>query len=131
MSKTRPLCDLLTPALHSQANQPSRNLYMELIGTLFVIALYFLPSVIAAKRDNTRMDAIFILNILLGWTIVGWIAAFIWAFFDMDARPISDVQKPTMLNIADELKKLSELKNEGVLTSDEFDRKKQQLLEAG
>jgi hypothetical protein len=51
-----------------------------MIGTSFFIAgllLYFLPSIIAAKKRNAA--AIIILNVLLGWTLIGWIVAFVWA----------------------------------------------------
>jgi hypothetical protein len=50
---------------------------------LFVILLalgifvYFLPSFIAASKQNA--GAIFTLNLLLGWTLIGWVAALIWA----------------------------------------------------
>jgi Superinfection immunity protein len=39
--------------------------------------LYFLPAVIAHnKRD---FAAIFIVNLLFGWTVFGWIIALVWA----------------------------------------------------
>jgi hypothetical protein len=41
------------------------------------VALYFLPAILASKKRNA--GAIFVLNLLLGWTIVGWIAALVWA----------------------------------------------------
>ena len=48
-------------------------------GLLFIagLFLYFLPSIIA--RDKRHAAGIITLNFLLGWTFVGWIAAFIWA----------------------------------------------------
>jgi hypothetical protein len=39
--------------------------------------LYFLPSIIA--HNNTNFGGVFVLNLLLGWTLVGWIIALIWA----------------------------------------------------
>lgn len=48
------------------------------------ILLYFLPSIIAHnKRD---FAAIFIVNLLFGWTVVGWIIALVWACA-ADVRP--------------------------------------------
>ena len=46
-----------------------------------LIALYFylLPSVIAAQRQSCMTGAIFFLNLLFGWTLIVWIACFIWA----------------------------------------------------
>lgn len=47
---------------------------------LLLAVLYFLPSVIALKRRHANSKAIFALNLLGGWTVVGWIAAMVWAF---------------------------------------------------
>lgn len=41
--------------------------------------LHFLPSIIAFNRGHTRRIAILVLNILLGWTIIGWIILLIWS----------------------------------------------------
>ncbi len=41
--------------------------------------LYFVPAVIAFGRGHHNAGAIFALNLLLGWTVLGWIAAFIWS----------------------------------------------------
>ena len=44
------------------------------------IGLYLLPTLIAAARDKTHGAAgVFLLNIFLGWTLIGWLVAFIWA----------------------------------------------------
>jgi len=44
---------------------------------LFAMLMYFLPSIIAhRKRDFT---GVFILNLLFGWTVIGWIVALVWA----------------------------------------------------
>lgn len=48
---------------------------MTLFLILFII--YFLPALCAVKKKNRT--AIFVLNLLLGWTIIGWIAALVWA----------------------------------------------------
>lgn len=42
-----------------------------------MILLYFLPAIIAHnKRDFT---AIFLVDLLSGWTVIGWVVALIWA----------------------------------------------------
>jgi T4 superinfection immunity protein len=43
----------------------------------FFILLYFLPAIIG--RDKRDAAGIFLLNLLLGWTVIGWIIALIWA----------------------------------------------------
>jgi hypothetical protein len=47
-------------------------------GIIFV-AIYGLPAIVAAIRHHPNQNAIFILNLLLGWTILGWIAALVWS----------------------------------------------------
>jgi hypothetical protein len=47
------------------------------LGLVILLLLYFLPTIIAWKKRNRI--AIFALNLLAGWTLVGWIAALIWA----------------------------------------------------
>jgi hypothetical protein len=47
-----------------------------LIGAGF----YFLPAILAGGRHHHNTGAIFIINLLLGWTLVGWAVALAWAF---------------------------------------------------
>jgi hypothetical protein len=48
---------------------------------LLVISLciYFVPSIIAAVRSHQSRMAIFAVNLLFGWTGLGWLVAFIWS----------------------------------------------------
>jgi T4 superinfection immunity protein len=41
--------------------------------------LYFLPSIIALARSKRDTLAIFLLNLFLGWSVIGWIVALVWA----------------------------------------------------
>jgi hypothetical protein len=41
--------------------------------------MYFLPSIVAFARNKRDTTAILLLNIFLGWTLIGWIVALIWA----------------------------------------------------
>ena len=47
--------------------------------TLLIVLLYLLPSIISSIRNTKYFGGIFILNLLLGWTVLGWIGALIWA----------------------------------------------------
>lgn len=40
-------------------------------------AIYFLPTIIGWKKLD--IAAIFAVNLLLGWTLVGWVVAIAWA----------------------------------------------------
>lgn len=53
-----------------------------MLGLLIILSLffmYFLPSFIAFNRKNPSAPGIFILNLVFGWTFLGWIVALIWA----------------------------------------------------
>ena len=43
------------------------------------LIVYFLPSMVAHDRKHHNKEAIFLLNLLLGWTVLGWVIAAIWA----------------------------------------------------
>lgn len=48
-------------------------------GAIFLIALYFLPAIIAIARGHTQGAPIVIVNFFLGWTLVGWVVALAWS----------------------------------------------------
>ena len=59
-----------------------------LLGAIYVILLigiYFLPSIVAARRKHVNFTAIFILNLFLGFTLFGWVFALIWAVYNSTA----------------------------------------------
>ncbi len=47
--------------------------------TIVVICLYFLPYANALCMGNKNRGAILVLNLLLGWTVIGWIIALVWS----------------------------------------------------
>jgi threonine/homoserine/homoserine lactone efflux protein len=56
----------------------SSTLGILLIGVL-VFFVYFLPTYVAKERDHHQTLAIGVLNLLLGWTGLGWVIAMVWA----------------------------------------------------
>jgi len=98
----------------------------ELIIFAIFLAFYFLPTIIATQRNHTSTGAIFLLNFLLGWTFLGWVAALIWSFTNPSAVVIGDGNKRSA---ADEIEKLASLRDKGVLTEKEFNEKKRQILD--
>lgn len=54
------------------------------VGLMF---LYMLPTLIAWKHEKRNFGAILALNILLGWTLFGWVGALVWALCkDLEAK---------------------------------------------
>lgn len=49
------------------------------IYLLLFLGLYFLPTIVANQRKHRQYAAILTLNLLLGWTGLGWIIALIWS----------------------------------------------------
>jgi hypothetical protein len=56
---------------------------MDAVGgvALLVVAaaVYFLPTIVAGTRGHKSDGAIFALNLLAGWTALGWLAALVWS----------------------------------------------------
>ena len=48
------------------------------------ILLYLLPSIVASRRNHLQATPIFIINLLTGWTGIGWVLALAWAFAAKD-----------------------------------------------
>jgi hypothetical protein len=46
---------------------------------VFGFAFYFLPAIIAAVRNTHNSGGILLLNIFLGWTLIGWFIALVMA----------------------------------------------------
>lgn len=46
---------------------------------LFIIFAYFIPTVVAVVGRHRQAGAIGVLNVFLGWTVVGWVVALVWA----------------------------------------------------
>jgi hypothetical protein len=56
---------------------------MSSIGPIFVLiillALYFIPALVAYSRSLANTSSIFIVNLFLGWSLIGWVVALAWA----------------------------------------------------
>lgn len=96
------------------------------IFSLFYTYIYFLPYLIANKKEHLQKRAIYILNIFAGWTIVAWIVALIWANTEQKKTVVINQTAPQ--SNADELKKYKDLLDAGIITQEEFEIKKKQLL---
>jgi uncharacterized membrane protein len=100
---------------------------MAIFIILIALVIYFLPSMAGYNKRN--VGAIFALNLLLGWTLIGWVVAFVWAMTEDDEpkkvimpQASKDVQK------MEALKKLKDLYDSGALTEDEFKTEKSKIL---
>ena len=44
-------------------------------------ALYMLPSGLAYARKHRNRNAVVALNVLGGWTVIGWVVALVWSVY--------------------------------------------------
>lgn len=98
---------------------------MLIIPGIITQCIYFLPYLIANSNGHQQETAIFILNLFAGWTIIAWIIALVWAF--TKRPPNGNVMQNSVSN-ADEIAKFKNLLDSGVITEEEFENKKKELL---
>jgi len=56
------------------------------------ILLYLLPAIVAEQRKHQHRLPILVLNLCLGWTLLGWVGALVWA-----TMPVSPPKLPMSL----------------------------------
>ncbi|AYN26712.1 superinfection immunity protein [Buttiauxella sp. 3AFRM03] len=69
------------------------------MGGAILFVSYFIPSVVAAVRDHKYMGAVMALNILLGWTFLGWVVALVWSMMGKNEN-----NQMTIINNGDAIK---------------------------
>lgn len=90
---------------------------------LIILPLAFLPTIIAIRKQHPHRIAIILLNVFGGLIYgLGWLAALVWCFILPKASGVPAV------GVADELERLHQLKEKGILTQEEFDGKKKAML---
>jgi hypothetical protein len=63
---------------------------------IFVVGGYFVPTIIAIRRKHPQAVAISALNILLGWSVLGWVGALVWSLVVTDDGNPSPAQRPDL-----------------------------------
>jgi hypothetical protein len=110
---------------------------MEFLIYVLAIGLYFLPTIIAYNKSFIMQ--VFLLNLLLGWTVIGWVIAIIWAVKEEKKPQIqyssvqndeypSSKQDDSPKSLTEELKLIQEMKENGILNDDEFNLAKAKIL---
>ena len=56
------------------------SIVVSLIMLLVLLTLYFLPALIAQHRGRDGLLMIALLNLVLGWTVIGWIVLLVVSF---------------------------------------------------
>lgn len=97
-----------------------------------MVIIYFLPTFIAGKRGHPNGTPIFLLNLFLGWTFIGWLVALIWSASAITGQPDQPQLVASPLELPgdpyQQLEKLAALKERGHLTPEEFESAKAKIL---
>jgi positive regulator of sigma E activity len=67
---------------------------MEIAERILLVVgaiLYFVPTVLAWWMHVKSARAIFYVNLVFGWTIVGWIVAVMWAMAERNELPTNSI----------------------------------------
>jgi len=85
---------------------------------LIIIAFvaYWLPSIVAGARHKAHGGGVIVVNIFLGWTVIGWVVALAMAL----SGPTEQSAKPQPASVADELAKLAQLRDGGIITTKDY-----------
>jgi hypothetical protein len=115
---------------------------------LFVVVIigifaYFLPAIIAFTRNHDHKWAIFFINLLLGWTVIGYFVPLVWSFASSSKnnQPVNVVVSPSISGATTEdskkigtndmysqLEKIAQLKENGAIDETEFQSMKRDIL---
>lgn len=124
-----------------------------LLLTIFVV--YFVPGLVAWYRKHQNENAIVALNLLLGWTLLGWVAALVWSLTSTaPANPKTSLEQSPLkkktnraiehydagkksaeppqaqeTSVAQRLGVLESLKNQGLISDAEYAEKRNVILE--
>lgn len=96
---------------------------------LIILALSFIPVIIAAVRKHNDTILIFLLTFFLGWTVIGWIVALIWSL-SSNVQGVAMTNHPVSKSLTDKLNELTLLLNKKVITQEEHDTQKKKILES-
>lgn len=117
------------------------ELLILLVVAIPALLLYFLPTILAFSRKKSNKGIIFLVNFFLGWSLIGWIASLIWALSTDNSQTIIVNNNPTNLegkaivnkestydDKLNNLQRLKDLFDSGVLTEIEFEEQKSKIL---
>jgi hypothetical protein len=82
-AKKKPKAATLPIAAKSAAAEPESNAalgFEVLLVFLLGVFVYLAPGIIASNRHHHQSGAIWALNIVAGWTFLGWVVALVWAY---------------------------------------------------
>jgi hypothetical protein len=117
------------------------ELLILLVVAIPALLLYFLPTILAFSRKKANKGIIFLVNFFFGWSLIGWVASLIWALSTDNSQTIIVNNNPANLeekvpvnkestydDKLNNLQRLKDLFDSGVLTEMEFEEQKSKIL---
>jgi hypothetical protein len=129
------------------------TILLYIILAVVVVALYFVPTIIAYRRDHGYKGIILAINLVLGASGIGYLIALVWAIWPQEKSILDPVLgNPTGLgvrNVGDtfgskkagevrgevqekdmtaEIEKIAKLLKEGHITREEYDSMKKKII---
>lgn len=117
------------------------------LGILIIpfLIIYFIPTMIAFSRNSPNKIGVFLLNLFLGFTFIGWIVALIWAFSSKAKTTIiinntqqeSKSEKPNhkqnnptddLTHKLNQIERLKKLYDDGTISKEEFESQKEKIF---
>lgn len=119
---------------------------------LFVIlivifgVIYFIPTIVAFRREHSNKWPIFLVNFVFGTTVIGWVASLIWAMNVLHTSKVGTNGGESGLNIfandvktvkwensnsssyIDNLIKIKSMLDEGIINREEFENLKLKIM---
>ena len=60
---------------------------MTIIEAILLLVLYFVPTILAKKLHVKDVSSISYVNLVFGWTVLGWILALTWVMTEWIQQP--------------------------------------------
>lgn len=102
---------------------------VALVVFFVAVIIYFLPALIASTRTHPNSSSIMLLNVFLGWTLIGWVVSLAWSASSVAKQPSDSSDQVIDPDRYAKLERISLLKEKGVLTDPEFQAEKAKILE--
>lgn len=109
-------------------------MFFSLYFTIFagiLFAIYIKPTTSAFEKNHPQKNTVLWLNILTGWTIIGWLALLMWMNPGSEQSKTISQSSPEQQNpsATDKLLQLKALRDADAITQEEYEQKKQDLLD--
>lgn len=71
-------------------------LIIGVVALPMIGCVYFVPSIVAAARKHAQLGPVILVNVLVGWSGIGWVGTLIWAIMgrakDTQVNPIDSIR---------------------------------------